>query len=160
MRPLTLLLGQIIAASGPKRIPARVTWPMHTALHELWADAGRLGLVGRLPVDLVFVPAPEAGHRASGADEAVGELVRNGLLSRIGVLGDAALEVEAARLVDFRRALMTLEPDVVGLLQRAGSRWAALALTAEKKSRTARTSPGSIVASGTTRRQDAEPALW
>src|SRR2546427_326190 len=42
-RPWPLLIGQMIAAGGPRRMSARISWPMHAALKELHGDAGRQG---------------------------------------------------------------------------------------------------------------------
>jgi hypothetical protein len=102
---------------------------MHRALKELHREAGRLGLLAQLPVCLEFEPAPEAGLRARGADEALSALCLEGVLRRVGELTDAFLEVDPELIVSYRRTLMSLEPETARLLQRAGSRWAALSST-------------------------------
>ena len=158
-RPWTLLLGQMIAAGGLERMPARISWPLHVALTELARDAGRRGLLARLPVEPQFEPAPEAGLRAHGADEALAELCRHGVLRRVGQLAEAALEVDPENLVPYRRSLMALDPETVRLLQRAGSRWAALASTAAKKAATPARSSTAAVLCLTASRQEAVPAL-
>jgi hypothetical protein len=157
-RPWSLLLGQMIAAGGLERMPARISWPLHVALRELSRDAGRRGLLATLPVQPHFEPAPEAGLRAHGADEALADLCRDGVLRRVGRLAEAALEVDPENLVPYRRALMALEPETVRLLHRAGSRWAALASTAAKKAATPAWSSTTVV-SLTALRHDPFPAL-
>ncbi len=149
-RPRTSLLAQIIAAGGPSRIPARVTWPMHVALRELGEEAARWGLLRQLPADLEFQPAPEAGLRAVGADEALRALQRAGLLHSVGEGPGAAFHVDGDELVRFRRELMALDPEVVCLLQRAGSRWAALVSTLAKYESTPVRSSDASATSGTT----------
>lgn len=158
-RPWTSFVGQIIAAGGPRRMPARISWPMHVALKELHRDAGRQGLLAQLPIDLEFEPAPEAGLRACGADEALSELCRVGVLRRVGEMADAILEVDPDELVSYRRALMSLEPETVRLLQRAGSRWTALSSTLVKNAATPARSSAATVASFTTSRHESVPAL-
>jgi hypothetical protein len=149
----------MIAAGGLERVPARISWPLHAAIMELSLDAGRRGLLATLPVQPEFEPAPEAGLRARAADEALAELCRDGLLRRVGQLAEAALEVDPDQLVPYRRALMALDPETVRMLQRAGSRWAALASTAAKKAATPARSSGATVLSLTASRHDVVPAL-
>lgn len=136
----------MIAAAGPRRIPLRVTWPLHTSLRELYEEAARRGLLEQLRVEFVFDLAPECGLRTRGADEALEELVDGGLLRPVGELGDAALEVDVEVLVAYRRALMLQEPEVARLFQRAGSRWSALTSTCSKNAATPARSSGSTVA--------------
>jgi hypothetical protein len=159
LRPWSLLLGQMIAAGSLERMPARISWPLHTALRDLVSDAGRRGLLATLPVELQFEPAPEAGLRARGADEALADLCREGVLRRVGQLAEAALEVDPNRLVPHRRALMALDPETVRLLQRAGSRWAALASTAAKNAATPARSSAATVLSLTASRHEVLPTL-
>src|SRR4051794_55659 len=145
-RPWTLIVGQIIAAGGPQRIPTRIIWPLHAALRELHGQVARQGLLGQLP-DIAFELSPECGLRVAEADRALEQLIDTGLLRRTGVLADAALEVDAEQLVAYRRELMRLDPELARLLQRAGSRWAALASTCSKNAPTpARSSAGTVVA--------------
>jgi hypothetical protein len=158
-RPWTLLLGQMIAAGGLECMPARISWPLHTALKDLYGEAGRRGLLASLPSEPQFEPAPEAGLRAQGADEALASLCRDGVLRRAGQLADAALEVDAEQLVPYRRSLMSLDPETVRLVQRAGSRWAALASAAAKNAATPATSSGATEASLTASRHEVVPAL-
>ena len=139
----------MIAAGGVDRLPARVYWPMHAALLELHDEAGRLGLRREIALDLTFEPSPDVGRAVQGADAALRELVRSGLLREVGERLDARLEVDPHELVRHRRALMGRGPAAVALLQRAGDRWRALASTASKYSVSAAASPGAIVASVT-----------
>lgn len=145
---MTELLGDMIAAGRVERLPARTPWPLHAALLQLYEEAGRLGLRGLLVLDLVFVPSPEVGRAALGADAALRALVRAGCLNEIGSGLGAQLEVDAAAVVRGRRRLMRLDPRAVALLQRAGERWAALASTCSKYDDSARWSSASSVASG------------
>jgi hypothetical protein len=131
LRPWTQVIAQIIAAGGPRRIPVRIAWPLNATLRELQSEAARRGLLGRLPA-FAFELSPECGLRLAAADEALEQLAHAGLLRRTGALADAALEVDAEQLVAFRRELMRLEPELAQLLQRAGSRWAALISTCSK----------------------------
>jgi len=145
---LTDMLGNMIAAGRIERLPARTPWPLHAALLHLHEEAGRLGLRTLLAFDLVFVPSPEVGRAALGADAAVRALVRAGFLHEVGVGLGAQLQVDDAAVVRGRRQLMRLDPRVVALLQRAGERWAALASTCSKYADSARRSPEARVASG------------
>ena len=143
------LLGLMIAAARLESIPARTPWPMHASLRELDEEAGRLGLRSAVGVDIRLDPSPECGLAARGADEGFRQLVRAGLLVPAGEALAARWLVDSRRLVSYRRALMTLDPMVVGLLQRAGSRWAALASTVAKNSDAEATSVAEIRSSAT-----------
>jgi hypothetical protein len=158
-RPWTLLLGQIIAAGGVKRVPAAISWPMHAALKEMHDRASRGGLLAGLPVELHFVAAPESGMRAQGADEALSDLCQSGIVQRAGRLSGATLDVDDQLIVPIRRTLLELDPETVRLLQRTGSRWAALASTALKNAPTPARSPRSTVASAIDSRHDFFPTL-
>jgi hypothetical protein len=138
---------------------ARISWPLHVALKELHCEAGRRGRLAQLPVEFEFEPAPDVGLRARGADEALSELCREGVLRRVGELRQATLEVNPDRLARYRRSLMTLEPETVRLLQRAGSRWAALSSTFVKNAATPTRSSVATVVSFTASRQALFPAL-
>jgi hypothetical protein len=138
----------MIAAGRIERLPARTPWPLHAALVQLHGEAGRLGLRRLLGLDLVFVPSPEVGREALGADAALRDLVRTGLLQETGTGLAARLEVDVVEAIRARRRLMSLEPRAVALLQRVGERWAALASTCSKYPDNARMSPASAVASG------------
>lgn len=138
----------MIAAGRIERLPARTPWPLHAALVQLYDEAGRLGVRKLLGLDLVLVPSPEVGREALGADAALRDLVRVGLLREIGTGLAARLEVDVIEAIRARRRLMSLEPRAVAILQRAGERWAALASTCWKYPDSARTSPASAVASG------------
>jgi hypothetical protein len=144
-----ILLGDIIAAGRVERLPARTPWPMHSSLLGLYEEAGRVGLRARAGLDMAFVPSPEVGRRALGADAALRALVQEGLLSEVGLGLDARLDVNAAAAIRSRRRLLGMDPEVVALLQRAGARWAALASTCAKYSDSAPASPLGIVASAT-----------
>src|SRR5690348_6712712 len=88
---LTQLLGEIIAAGGITRLPARTHWPMHVTLVDLYKEAGRAGALRYLPPAPEFVPNPEGGYAANGARSALNDLVRDGLLGREGQLDRACL---------------------------------------------------------------------
>jgi hypothetical protein len=118
---------------------------MHAALKELDEEVGRQGLRASLPIALSYDPSPEVGLAARGADEAFRSLIEIGLLLRTGSMLEAGLAVDQQKLVRYRRRLMTLEPAAAALLQRAGSRWAALASTVAKKPAAAAESPAPTV---------------
>lgn len=139
----------MIAAGRVERLPARTPWPLHAALVQLHEEAGRLGLRNLLGLDLAFVPSPEVGREALGADAALRDLVRTGLLHEVGTGLAAQLEVDVVEAIRARRRLMRLEPRAVALLQRAGERWSALAWTCSKYADSPRMSPASTVASRT-----------
>lgn len=149
----------MIAADGPRCLPARISWPLHAALKELHRDAGRKGLLTELSVMIEFEPAPEAGLRARGADAAVSALCSEGVLRRAGMAADAILEVDPDLLVPYKRMLMSLNPETVRLLQRAGSRWDALCSTLLKNPATPGWSSASTVASLTASRHLAVPGF-
>jgi hypothetical protein len=138
---------------------ARISWPLHVALKELHRDAGRQGLLAQLPLYFEFEPAPEAGLRARGADEALSELCREGVLRRVGETTGAVLEVDPDLLVGYRRTLMSHEPETVRLLQQAGSRWAALSSTLVKKAAMPARSSAATVVSLAASRHELVPAL-
>jgi hypothetical protein len=144
-----MLLEDMIAAGGVQRLPARISWPMHRAVHLLYAEAGRTGELSLLPPAPAFVPCPETGVAAKGADEALRALIRRGLIREDGIGLGARLVVDQALLVERRRALMGRDPRAVALLQRAGERWAAFASTAAKARAMATASVGAAVASAT-----------
>jgi hypothetical protein len=146
-RSLVEVLGLMIAGGGIEWLPARTNWPMHVALKELDQDTGRRGLRSSLGASFVFDPSSEAGWAARGADAALIELVHAGLLVPEGTKMEAGLTVDVAKVVSHRRALMGVDVRTAALLQRAGSRWAALASTIAKKPEASRFSPDSIVAS-------------
>lgn len=139
----------MIAGADVKWLPAHTAWPMHTALRELDEETGRRGLRSALGVAFSFEPSPEVGLAERGADGAFRDLILCGLLIPEGAMLDAGLRVDQAKLVGYRRAFMRLEPVAAALLQRAGSRWVALASTAAKKPEAPRVSVGPMVASGT-----------
>ena len=138
----------MIAAGRLRRVPARTPWPMHAALWELHDSSGRLGLRRELGVGLDFSPSPDVGRQAAGADAAFLALVRAGLLRKVGEGRSASLEVDDNVAVAWRRRIMSLDPAAVGLFQRAGERWAALASTCANTAESVRESPTSMVASG------------
>jgi hypothetical protein len=125
--PLSELLGMMIAGGGVAWLPARTPWPMHTALRELDEELGRRGLRQSARVSLSFEPSPETGLAARGADVAFQSLIRDGLLRRTSSMLDAGLVIDEQQVVGYRRRLMTLDAPAAAVIQRAGSRWAALA---------------------------------
>lgn len=120
---------------------------MHRALHELYGEARRGGLLGLLPEEPIFTPCPETGLRATGADESLRVLVRCGLLGQREQGLEAVLVVDQTALVIWRRSLMRTSPQLAPLLQRCGERWAALASTSAKSFDNAVASSGAIVLS-------------
>ena len=97
-----MLLEDMIAAGGVQRLPARISWPMHRAVYLLYAEAGRTGKLSLLPPPPTFVPCPEAGVAANGADQALRALIRHGLIREDGIGLGAHLVVNQARLVERR----------------------------------------------------------
>jgi len=131
--PMSLLVGRMIAAADIRSIPARTPWPLHSALRELHEAAGRAGLREALGFGTIcLAPCPEVGQSVKGADAAIRQLVRAGLLRETGVRSMARLEVDLHEVWPCRRSLMRLDAASIKLLQRAGERWAALAATATK----------------------------
>lgn len=149
----------MIAASGLERIPAHIAWPMHAALKTLSEEIERRGLAHLLAVELTFTPSPSAGLAVEGADRALAELVDRGVLRRVGRLQAASLDVDPDSVVPFRRMLMSLDATIVDTLQRAGSRWIALASTCAKYDATAALSSGETRASEITCRHELAPAF-
>jgi hypothetical protein len=134
---LSELLGLILAAGGPERQLVRVRWPLHLALGELHERTGRRGERGLLGVELQLRGSAEVGQEVIGADSALQTLVRGGTLRAEGELQTAQLVLDENAAVRWRRALMALPPAKVVVLQRVGTRWAALASTAAKNRSTA-----------------------
>lgn len=122
---------------------------MHAAISQLHEEAGRKGHRRSLGLDVVFDPSPEAGRAAQGADTAFRDLIRTGFLREVGSGSDARLQVSETALVGARRDLMSLDAGAAALLQRAGSRWAALASTVSNSADSEVRSEGEIVTSGT-----------
>jgi hypothetical protein len=143
------LLADIIAAGGVRRLPARTPWPMHRALRLLYAEAGRTGRLVLLPPKPAFAPCPETGIAAEGANQALRDLIRVGLIREEGVGLGATLVVDPDRLVARRRSLMARDARSVAMLQRAGERWAALASTAANARAIPAESAAATVASAT-----------
>lgn len=149
---LTELLALILAAGGPERQLARVRWPLHLALRESHERTGRRGERGLLGVELRLRSSAEVGQEVIGADSALQALVLEGILRSEGELRTAQLVLDENAAVRWRRTLMTLSPAKVGVLQRVGTRWAALASTALKNRSTASRSPIGMVTSPTPNR--------
>lgn len=152
------IVGSMLAV-GPTRLPARVGWPLHQALCELDEEAHRNGLAPRLGFSLVAVACPDVGRRVRGADAALRQLRSEGALAAQGALGHAVLTVQPEALVAYRRWLLTLDPEVVRLVYRAGERWEALLWTWTKNRSTSLTSVAPTVASGTPKRLHPPPGL-
>ena len=114
--------------------------------------AGRRGELQILDFPITFRASPDVGIAAIGADAALDELVRAGVLTPRGRTRSAILAVDDAAAIAIRRELMTLPAEQVRLLQRAGERWAALASTAAKNRSTAARSAASTVTSSTPKR--------
>jgi hypothetical protein len=99
---------------------------MHRAVRELYEHAGRVGELSQLPECPRLHACPERGLAVEGLDTALRELVGAGLLVEVGDRRNAALAVADEALVRWRRGLLESDARRVALLQRAGSRWAAL----------------------------------
>jgi hypothetical protein len=148
MLGLSKLLAYILAAGGPPVQLARVRWPMHRALYETWAEAGRRGDRHCFGLRLEFRPSAESGFAAVGADAALEALIGLGVLRPQGKLRNATLAFDRDAAVQYRRELMALPAEHVFRLQLAGERWAAFASTALKNRSTASRSSESTVSSG------------
>jgi hypothetical protein len=146
---LSELIASMIAAGRVPCTPARTPWPLHAALWQLNEEAGRLGLRSKLNARLTFSPSSEVGWRAEGADSALRDLVRAGLIREAGSGLNACLLVNEEQLVERRRRLLALEPEIVRLIQGAGERWAAFAATCSKYLETSAVASELMVASGT-----------
>lgn len=152
MNGFSKLLAYMLAAGGPREQLARVRWPLHVALREMFDRASRRGELRILDFPISFRPSPEVGVAAIGADAAVDDLLRMGVLRPRGQLRGALLVLDENAAISLRRELMTLPPEQVRLLQRAGERWAALASTAAKNRSTAARSSVPTVTSSTPKR--------
>jgi hypothetical protein len=143
----TNLVGLMLSAGGPCVIPARIDWPLHQALRELYAEAGRRGLRSQLP-EMHSRPDPRVALRMSGADQALRALVNASALVREGAGKQARYRANDDALVTLRRDLMRLPPQLADLVHWAGARWDALVATSAKNRSTAATSSGAGVLSG------------
>ncbi len=152
LQGLSEILALILASGGPERQLARVSWPMHVALRETHDEAGRRGQRSPLGV-LEFRSSPEVGLEVVGAESAVQQLLRSGVLYAEGEGRGAELVLDRDAAVALRRRVMRLSAEQASLLQRAGARWAALASTAAKNRSTAPRSSAETVESGTPNRR-------
>lgn len=143
----------MLVANGPERQLARVRWPLHVALRELWEAAGRNGRRQLFGLDINQRPSADVGIATSYADEALIELVQHGILRPQGIGRGVSLLLNVEAASKIRRELMTLDPQQVALLQRAGARWAALASTAWKNRSKPSRSSESMVLSSTPNRE-------
>jgi hypothetical protein len=150
---LTKIVSWMLAAGGPEHQLARVRWPLHVALKELWETAGRDGQRLLVGVALDQRPSADVGIATRYADAALDELVRRGVLHGRGAGKRASLVLDPVAAPELRRELMALAPERVALLQRAGARWAALASTACKNRSIAPMSSESTVSSPTPKRE-------
>jgi hypothetical protein len=156
---LTQIIARMLVAGGPERQPARVRWPLHLALRELYAETGLRGQRQLLDSQLEQRPSSSVGVETVGADRALDELVQAGLLRPEGSGRAATLVVDEDAAILVRRELMSLAPARVALLYNAGQRWAALVSTALKNRSTASRSSASTVSSSTPNRAKAAEAL-
>lgn len=137
---------RLLQAVGPRRWPARVPWPLHTALVET-AEALRLVIVDGKPVTLSAEPSPDLGWRVQGVDAAILELERSGVIC---LEADAFCEcfvVDERELEAISRDFTLLEATQAASIYRAGERWRALASTSLKNLRMAAPSSGETVPS-------------
>lgn len=122
----------MLLVEGPFRLPVRAGWPLHQSLAALREEAAANGMTDRLP-PMTFKADPVVGVMEENVMISVHQLVADGILCPVGRGWEATLNVvEKTRLRPYRRLLMGLEPELAVLIYRAGSNWAALALTAEK----------------------------
>lgn len=149
---MTKLVSAMLVAGGPQVQPARVRWPLHTALKEMHDAAGRDGRLALFEAPLGFRPSPDGGWTAESADAAVGLLVQQRLLRPVGAGRAAALVLDEPSAIGVRRTIMTIDPLAASLIQRAGARWAALVSSAWKNRSIDPTSVASIVTSPTPKR--------
>jgi hypothetical protein len=146
-------LASVLAAGGPRKQLARVRWPMHQALREIYDETGHTGERRWLGVELEFKPSPAVGQAGVGLDQALAELVQRGVLRAEGCLREARFVLDEQAAVRYRRMLMSMPAEQVTILQRAGTRWAALASTTEKNRSTAARSSASTVTSSMPNRE-------
>jgi len=147
----------MLAGGGPPVIPARGNWALHQALRELRDRAGARG-ERRLVDSVELRPSPDIGVRAEGADQALFQLMQQGVLRVEGTGRQAALRADGDALVALRRDFLRVAPREANLIQWAGARWCALAATSAKNRATPATSVGSAsVASSTPNRLGEAP---
>ena len=150
---LSEVIALMLAAGGPRGQLVRVRWPLHKALRELHETAGRNGHRSVLGSGWRLRPSADHGVEVVGADAAIRRLVDVGLLRSEGQLRQATYRVDDEAVVGWRRRLMTLDAEHVQLLQRAGTRWAAMASTAAKNRSAPARSSASMVTSATPNRE-------
>src|SRR5688572_11600106 len=122
---MSKFLALMLAAGGPHAQLARVRWPLHKALRELYEETGRRGDRASLGLSWTLRPSADVGVEVEGADAALLRLVAIGILRAEGYARDARLILEDDAAVQLRRELMEMDPAAVRLLQRAATRWAA-----------------------------------
>src|SRR4051812_43819963 len=108
---LSEFIAMILAAGGPREQLARVRWPLHLALCEIYEQTGRTGERSLLGHDLVLRGSSEVGVEVVGADRALDHLVQRKILRPEGQLREARLILDDGVAVELRRQLMTLPPE-------------------------------------------------
>ena len=128
---LATLIGMLVAAGGPRRLPLRSLWTLHRAVLDLGREAADAGLDQRLP-EIRGYPDAQVGLGAAGLPWALHELASTGAIEFIGEGWECRIEAAEAAIRDHRRTLMGLDPALAQLVYLAGTNWSTLALTAEK----------------------------
>ena len=141
----------LLAAGGPGELRPNGDWGLHRAVRDVWQSLGRAGLT--IPgISMEFSPDPDLGIRASGVDQAVWHLRRQGVLIGRGEGRAARVCVDDLQLDSFRQELFGTAPEIASILYRSATRWAAMAAAAAKKASTASASPMATVSSATPKR--------
>ena len=135
------LIGLLIAAGGPSRLPLRASWTLHRAVGELGERARQLDGYGCLP-EIHVASDSQVGTAVTGIAVGLHELMARGEMRVAGEGWECTVELSSTAHRYYRKALMGLEPRLAELIYDAGSNWAALALTAEKNWKTALASLG------------------
>src|SRR2546426_4489120 len=100
------VVGMLLAAKAPNRLPLRAAWPLHVTLNQLMRDAELDDLAGHLP-SMSFKPDPDVGMIEEAAVRSVHELIDEGVLHLTGDGWEASLEVaDGVGLRRYRRLLM------------------------------------------------------
>ena len=116
---LTVVIGALLAAGGPRRFAAASMFPLHEAVRGLYADPDSR----HVPGSLMLTRAPDVGLAVEGMPEALYGLLLDEVLLVEVLDGQPYFCTDPDRLRTSRRWLMGLEPSVAASYRRTATAW-------------------------------------